>query len=158
MRKVDYNIMYIPNDSAFLLMLQKAPSLWQEAMNKNVLIVSHVTLIVVLNMIQMAWKQAEQNKNIADVYKTGSELMSALQAWMNSFANIGDSLQKATDAYKEAAFKLKDSRQSVIQKIQKLESLHLAPKRGSAKGTLPATGTIIPSSLQPDDNLPGPEA
>ena len=54
MRKVDYNIMYIPNDSAFLLMLQKAPSLWQEAMNKNVLIVSHVTLIVVLNMIQMS--------------------------------------------------------------------------------------------------------
>jgi DNA recombination protein RmuC len=151
MRKVDYNIMYIPNDSAFLLMLQKAPSLWQEAMNKNVLIVSHVTLIVVLNMIQMAWKQAEQNKNIADVYKTGSELMSALQAWMKSFADVGDNLRKATDAYNEATFKLKDSRQSVIQKIQKLESLSLAPKRGTAKGTLPTSGTIIPSQLQTEE-------
>ena len=58
-RKVDYNIMFIPNEGAFQLMLEKAPRLWQEARDRNVLIVSQMTLLIVLNMIQMVWKQAE---------------------------------------------------------------------------------------------------
>lgn len=58
-RKVNYNIMFIPIEGAFRLMLEEDPMLWQTAKDNNVLIVSQMTLIIVLNMIQMAWKQAD---------------------------------------------------------------------------------------------------
>lgn len=153
-RKVNYNLMFIPVEGAFRLMLEEDPMLWQVAKDNNVLIVSQMTLIIVLNMIQMAWKQANQEKNIAEVYKTAEELMSQLNGWMANYAKIGESLEKAMTSYKDSTSKLKDSSQSVIRKIQKLEKLGLSPKKSQARikttGRTQGPESIIPASLSPE--------
>lgn len=132
-RKVDYNIMFIPMEGAFRLMLEEAPLLWQKAKDAKVLIVSQMNLMIVLNMILMSWRQHDQEKNIAEVYGTASELMGQLKNWMDSFVRVGDYLDKAGNAYSESKKKLVDSNQSVIKKIDKLEKLKLSPKRSNAK-------------------------
>ncbi len=150
-RKVNYNIMFVPIEGAFRLVLEEEPMLWQVAKNNNVLIVSQMTLIIVLNMIQMAWKQADQEKNIAEVYKTAEELMSQLNNWMGNYVNIGTYLSKALGAYDESTKKLKESNQSVIKKIQKLERLGLTTKKSQAKikpnTRLSGSQSIIPQEL-----------
>jgi len=152
-RKVNYNLMFIPVEGAFRLMLEEDPLLWQVAKDNNVLIVSQMTLIIVLNMIQMAWKQANQEKNIAEVYKTAEELMSQLNGWMANYVKIGESLEKAMSSFEESTSKLKDSNQSVMKKIQKLEKLGLSPKRSQARiktsGRTQGPESIIPESLTP---------
>ena len=152
-RKVNYNLMFIPVEGAFRLMLEEDPMLWQVAKDNNVLIVSQMTLIIVLNMIQMAWKQANQEKNIAEVYKTAEELMSQLNGWMSNYVKIGESLEKAMSSFEESTSKLKDSNQSVMKKIQKLEKLGLSPKRSQARiktsGRTQGPESIIPQSLTP---------
>ncbi len=152
-RKVNYNLMFIPVEGAFRLMLEEDPMLWQVAKDNNVLIVSQMTLIIVLNMIQMAWKQANQEKNIAEVYKTAEELMSQLNGWMANYVKIGESLEKAMSSFQESTSKLKDSNQSVMKKIQKLEKLGLSPKRSQARiktsGRTQGPESIIPESLTP---------
>ena len=150
-RKVSYNLMFIPMEGAFRLMLEEDPRLWQVAKDNNVLIVSQMTLVIVLNMIQMAWKQANQEKNIAEVYKTAEELMSQLSGWMDAHVKVGELLDKAQAAYKDSTFKLQDSNQSAIKKIQKLEKLGLAPKKsqGKIRTSTRSAGpeSIIPQSL-----------
>lgn len=154
-RKVDYNIMFIPVEGAFRLMLEESPRLWQVAKDNNILIVSQMTLIIVLNMIQMAWKQHEQEKNISDVYKTAEELMSQLKGWMESYVKIGDYLGKASSAYEDSKKKLSDSNQSVLKKIGKLEKLGIAPKRSNAKiktgSRLSGPESVIPKELGEDE-------
>ncbi|MBR0111262.1 MAG: DNA recombination protein RmuC [Bacteroidales bacterium] len=150
--KVDYNIMFVPMEGAFRLMLEEAPTLWQLAKDNNVLIVSQMTLVIVLNMIQMSWKQHNQEKNIQAVYDTAEELMGQLRGWMDAYVKLGDALGKASDAYDESRRKLVDSNQSVMKKIDKLERLGLAPKRSSAKlkpGARMVQGkeSIIPKEL-----------
>ena len=155
-RKVNFNIMFIPMEGAFRLMLEEDPLLWQAAKDANVLVVSQMTLVIVLNMIQMAWKQANQEKNIADVYKTAEELMSQLKGWMDSYVKVGEALGKARTAYDESKKKLVDSNQSVVKKIEKLERLELSPKK--AKGSLKTSSrqsgpeSIIPKALAPEDS------
>ncbi|MBR4755464.1 MAG: DNA recombination protein RmuC [Bacteroidales bacterium] len=147
-RKVSYNLMFIPVEGAFRLMLEEDPRLWQVAKDNNVLIVSQMTLIIVLNMIQMAWKQANQEKNIAEVYKTAEELMSQLSGWMESHVKVGELLGKAQAAYQDSTRKLSESNQSVVKKIQKLEKLGLAPKK--SQGRIRTTGrTMGPESIIP---------
>lgn len=154
-RKVDFNIMFIPMEGAFRLMLEASPTLWQAARDRNVLVVSQMTLIIVLNMIQMAWRQMDQEKNIEEVYKTASEMMSQLKGWMDHYVKVGEALEKARGEYAESKKKLVDSNQSVVRKIEKLESLSLAPKK-SARGKIKATSrlngpeSIIPKELSPD--------
>ena len=114
-----------------------------------------MTLIIVLNMIKMAWKQANQEKNIAEVYKTAEELMSQLNGWMANYVKIGESLEKAMSSFEESTSKLKDSNQSVIKKIQKLEKLGLSPKKSQARiktsGRTQGPESIIPASLSPTE-------
>ena len=131
--KVDYNIMFIPMEGAFQLVLEEDPRLWQLAKDNGVLIVSQMTLIIVLNMIQMSWRQHDQEKNIADVYKTAGELMSQINAWLDAFVKVGENLDKAGRAYSEARQKLLDSPQAVVRKIDKLERLGLAPRKSAAR-------------------------
>lgn len=155
-RKVNYNLMFIPVEGAFRLMLEEEPLLWQVAKDNNVLIVSQMTLVIVLNMIQMAWKQANQEKNIAEVYKTAEELMSQLSGWMASYVKIGESLEKARGAYGDATKKLTESNQSVIKKIQKLEKLGLSPKKSQGRiktsGRILGQESIIPQTLSSSED------
>lgn len=153
-RKVDFNIMFIPVEGAFRLMLEEDPRLWQVAKDNKVLIVSQMTLIIVLNMIQMSWRQHEQEKNIAAVFATAEELMGQLRGWMEAYVKIGEHLGKASDAYEDARKKLSDSNQSVIKKIDKLEKLGIAPKRSNARikstARMVEGGSIIPKELEPE--------
>lgn len=154
-RKIDYNIMFIPIENAFRLMLDEEPLLWQRAKDAKVLIVSQQTLMIVLNMILISWRQHDQQKNIAEVYKTAEELMSQLKSWMGAFVNVGEHLEKAKTAYDESRKKLSESNQSVIRKIDKLEHLKLSPKRSNARikaGARMVAGqeSIIPAELSRD--------
>lgn len=159
-KKIDYNIMFIPIEAAFQLMQQEAPLLWQKAREEKVLIVSQMSLSVVLNMVLIAWRQHDQQRNIEEVYDTAAELMSALGNWMDTYARLGDAIEKAGGAYRESTRQLKESNQSVVKKIAKLEKLRVAPKRSRAAvkaGGRKAVGSsesVIPAVLaqdMPDD-------
>lgn len=154
-RKVSYNIMFIPIEGAFRLMLEEDPRLWQVAKDNNVLIVSQMTLIIVLNMIQMSWKQHDQEKNINEVYATVAELMSQIDAWLSSYEDLGKSLSKAGEDFNKSKLKLMESNQSVIRKIKKLERLGAAPKKSREKirstSRLMGPQSVIPQSLDIQD-------
>ncbi len=156
MRRVDYTIMFIPTEGAFRLMLEQAPTLWQEAKDSGVLIVSQMTLIIVLNMIQMSWNQHRQEKNIANVYSSATTLMSQLRGWLEEYVKVGESLDKAVGAYNASRTKLTGRQgalkkgDSVISNIRKLEDagLNAPPQRGRLSTRVSATpGTIIPQSI-----------
>ncbi|MCR5561656.1 MAG: DNA recombination protein RmuC [Bacteroidales bacterium] len=156
-KKIDYNIMFIPIEGAFQLMQQEAPLLWQKARDERVLIVSQMSLSVVLNMVLIAWRQHDQQRNIEEVYGTAAELMSALGNWMDTYARLGDAIEKVGGAYRESTRQLKESNQSVVKKIAKLEKLRVGPKRsraavkaGGRKGVSAASESIIPAVLAQD--------
>lgn len=131
-KKIDYNIMFIPVEGAFRLMQEESPLLWNEAKEAGVLIVSQMSLSIVLNMVLIAWRHHDQQRNIEEVYDTAAELMSALHNWMDQYVAIGDKLNSARKAYDESMHTLTDSRQSVVKKIAKLEKLRVGPKRSRA--------------------------
>ena len=156
-KKVGYNIMFIPVEGAFRLLLEEDPLLWQRAKDAGVLIVSQMTLIIVLNMIQMSWGQYEQERNIAKVYETASDLLTKIRSWLEAHVAVGDSLSQAISSYNAATKALKDSPQSVISKIEKLQSLGVAPKKSKAKlkkgGDAVTPTTVIPKVLSPENPL-----
>ncbi len=151
-KKIDYNIMFIPIENAFLLMQEEAPLLWQQAKNQGVLIVSQMSLAIVLNMILVAWRQFDQQRNIQEVYKTASELMSVLENWMAEYVKVGEKLKELGKSYGESTRLLTESNQSVVKKIAKLEKLGATRKRSNAGlksggRMIGGRGSVIPSEL-----------
>lgn len=156
-RKVDYNIMFIPMEGAFRLMLEEEPMLWQMAKDNNVLIVSQMTLVIVLNMIQMSWRQYSQERNIAEVYKTAEELMGQLKGWMDSYVKVGETIGRASQYYEDSRKKLTESNQSVVRKIEKLEKLGVSPKKSTGKLKPGARMVLGKESIIPSELIPGSE-
>ena len=150
-RKIDYNLMFIPIEDAFRLMQAEEPLLWQEAKSKRVLIVSQMSLSIVLNMVLISWRQHDQQQNIEEVYATASDLMTQLQTWMDKYVQLGADIRKVAKTYDETTQHLTEGRQNVIQKIDKLERMHLAPKKAKAlkAGSRMVQGraSIIPDEL-----------
>nr|MCR5519301.1 DNA recombination protein RmuC [Bacteroidales bacterium] len=140
-KKIDYNLMFIPIENAFRLMQEEEPLLWQQAKNQGVLIVSQMSLAIVLNMVLVAWRQFDQQRNIQEVYKTASELMSVLENWMAEYVKVGEKLKAVNDSYGESTRLLKESNQSVVKKIAKLEKLGATRKRSNA--SLKTGGRLI---------------
>lgn len=155
-KKIDYNIMFIPIEAAFQLMQQEAPLLWQKAREERVLIVSQMSLSVVLNMVLIAWRQHDQQRNIEEVYGTAAELMTAISNWMGTYVKLGETIKKVHDAYDESTRQLQESNQSVVKKIAKLEKLRVAPKRSRAavkaggRKAVGAAESVIPAVLAQD--------
>ena len=151
-KKIDYNLMFIPIENAFRLMQEEEPLLWQQAKNQGVLIVSQMSLAIVLNMILVAWRQFDQQRNIQEVYKTASELMSVLENWMNEYVKVGEKLKDLGRSYDQSTRLLKESNQSVIKKISKLEKLGATRKRSNASlktggRMIAGKASVIPSQL-----------
>ena len=140
-KKIDYNLMFIPIENAFRLMQEEEPLLWQQAKNQGVLIVSQMSLAIVLNMILVAWRQFDQQRNIQEVYKTASELMSVLENWMGEYVKIGEKLREVGRSYDESTRLLTGSNQSVVKKIAKLEKLGATRKRSNA--AIKSSGRMI---------------
>lgn len=129
---VDFNIMFMPVEAAFQLMMATDPLLWQNARSRGVLIVSQMNLLVFLQMIGMGWKQALQERHITEVYRMAEGIHSQLLGFLQNMDKLGDALDNADAAYANALKRLNGSSQSVVSKLKRLEEYGV--KNSSLKG------------------------
>ncbi len=63
LRSLDYVLMFIPVEPAFLLAIDRQPELISEALQNNIMLVSPTTLLVALRTIANLWRYEHQSRN-----------------------------------------------------------------------------------------------
>jgi DNA recombination protein RmuC len=122
-QKMDYVIMFVPHTGALWTALNAQPDLWRKAMEQNVFIADEQTLFAALKMINLTWRQIVQAENHERVYELANEMLHRVGLFMETFTEIGASLQKANNAFNKGKEKLTPGGQSIIQTCRKLEKL-----------------------------------
>ncbi len=120
---LDFTMMFIPVESAYLLAMQADPQLWNFAYNKRILLVSATTLISSLKIISDLWRKDKQNKYAVQIVSESEKMYSKLVGFLETFEKIGKSLNTSKDSYDNAFNQLKSGRGNVISKAQKLIEL-----------------------------------
>lgn len=128
---VDFVVMFIPGEGPANLALLSAPSLWTEAFEKKVLIVSPINLLALLRLIHIAWTKEEQTKNQLEILETASQLLERVHSFCDEFDTVGTQLEKALSAYQDSIRKLKkgERNRSVILSAEKLLRLGVKMKK-----------------------------
>ena len=123
----DFVLAFVPIEPAFMLAVTHDTNLFQEAWERNVLLVSPSTLLFVVRTVAHLWRQEAQTRNAQEIAKRGAELYDKLAGFVGDLQNIGARLKQAREAYDSAEAKLITGRGNVIRQAEMLRSLGVKP-------------------------------
>lgn len=126
---LDYILMFIPVEPAFLCAIDQDPSLINDALKNNIMIVSPTTLLVALRTIHNLWRFEYQNRNAELIADRASKLYDKVRGFVEDMENLGNCLDKAQQTFQNSMNKLAKGRGNVIGQIEKFRELGVEVKK-----------------------------
>jgi DNA recombination protein RmuC len=122
---LDFVLLFIPIEGAFSAALQADNSLFQEAFDKNVVLVSTSTLLATLKTIASIWKQEYQNQNAVEIARQGGDLYDKFVGFSEDLITLGKQLNTAKGTYDGAMNKLSEGKGNLVSRSEKMRKLGL---------------------------------
>lgn len=120
--------MFVPIESAFVEALKADETLFQKAIEQNVLVATPTTLLTSLNIVRQLWRFEDQNKHTAELAERAGKVYDKLRTFLGSMDAIGHSLDKAQDAYKKACDQLVNGKANLVKQVSDFRQLGVAVK------------------------------
>ena len=123
LHSLDFVLLFVPIEAAFSAALQAEPNLFQEAFDRNIVIVSPTTLLATLRVIDSLWKQERQSQNAREIAERAGWLYDKFVLFIQDLDEVGNRLQQLDKAYAAARNKLTDGRGNLVSRSEQLKLL-----------------------------------
>jgi DNA recombination protein RmuC len=138
---MDFVIMFVPIEPAMALASQEDITIWNDAFEKNIVIVSPSILLATLRTISNIWKQENQNKNAMEIARQSGALYDKFVGFVDDLINIGKKIDETKNSYSEAMKKLYDGRGNIVRQIENIKSLGAKATKSLNQGLLDKSST-----------------
>ncbi len=120
---VDFVLMFVPIEPAFLLALRERPEIFQEAYDRQVVMVTHTTLMATLRTIHGIWKNERISRNHMEIAERAGKLYEKFDGFTSDLIKVGTQLKSAQDGYQEAMKKLSSGPGNLVRQVEMLKQL-----------------------------------
>jgi DNA recombination protein RmuC len=120
---LDFVLLFVPIEGAFTAAVQADGNLFQEAFERNVVLVSTSTLLATLRTIASIWKQEKQTQNALEIARQAGNLYEKFVGFTDDLLALGKQMNTAKGTYESAMNKLVDGRGNLITRVENLRKL-----------------------------------
>ncbi|PHQ55857.1 MAG: DNA recombination protein RmuC [Sulfurimonas sp.] len=126
---LDFVLLFMPIEGAFLLALEEDGEFFKNAYEQNILVVSPSTLLVTLRTIEHIWRTQHQEEHALKIASEAEAMYDKLVGFVDEMQKVGLHLDKAQGAYEVSMNRLKSGRGNVIKRAENIVKLGLKPKK-----------------------------
>lgn len=137
---LDFVLLFVPIEPAFNIAIQNDGDLYNEALDKNIVIVSTSTLLATLKTIASIWRQEYQNKNALEIARQSGALYDKFVGFTQDLIGVGKKIDDSKVAYKDAMNKLVEGRGNLIGRVEKLRELGAKASKNISQPLLDKAG------------------
>ncbi len=137
-KSADFVFMFIPHEGVLQVAMTYEKNLWRDTfLKERIFIVSETNLYAALRIVNITWRQIEQNKSYAKVFQTVGLLLDRLNGFIEKFGKIEKTLKQATSAYEEANHQLMVGSRSVLDTGLRLSNMGVKTKKALPESYAP---------------------
>jgi len=122
-KALDYVLLFVPIEPAFLEAVKKDTNLWKYAYDKNIMLVSPTNLLAVLKIIADLWKVEQQNQNAIEIAMKAGSMYDKFVLFLESMESVGNGIKNAQTAYDKAMGQLSTGRGNVVKQMEDLKKM-----------------------------------
>lgn len=153
---LNYVLMFVPLESAFMLAIETERDIYSEAFEKNVIIVCPSTLLATLRTIHSIWQFEYQNANARKIAESAGRMYDKFVTFTEHLEEVGKRIEQSDQAYRRAIGGLRDGKGNLVKRALDLKELGIKtskelPADFSEKSELP--GYAVSSGEETDEGL-----
>ncbi|MEQ5766353.1 DNA recombination protein RmuC [Halomonas sp. H33-56] len=125
----DFVFLFVPVEPAFAAAFERDPSLFQEAFDRQVVVVTPTTLLASLRTVAGLWSMERQNENARVIVSRAERLLAKFSGFVDSLDDVGKHLERASASHHQAMNRLSQGQGSLVAQALELERLGARMKK-----------------------------
>jgi DNA recombination protein RmuC len=141
MNSPDFVFMFLPIEPAFIAAFEYDQSLFNDAFDSRIVVVTPTTLLATLRTVASLWSIERQNQSARKLADQAGKVYDKLRVFIEKMDKLGGQLNTATITYHEAWDTLKEGRGNLVSQAQRFLDLGVRVKKELPQSIVEAADT-----------------